>query len=99
MRARPATPNITPRPRLGVAAAALGAVTAALKAAVVAYRSAGAFANALPTAWSTKAGRSGRVVRSGGTTSHACRAKISRAVVPRNGGWPASISYKTQPNE
>ena len=47
---------------------------------------------------STPSGTAARTVRSGGTGSIAWRARSCWAVAPLNGGWPASISYSTQPS-
>src|SRR5687768_3360329 len=71
---------------------------ASLNAPALGKRSAAVFASAFLMARSMLSGASGRLVRSGGTGSSECLARISRAVVPMNGGWPLSISYNTQPS-
>ena len=75
----------------------LGWISAAMKSAAVANRSAGAFASARVTACSTQSGTVSRTVRRRGTGPAACRARIAPADHPVNGGSPASISYSTHP--
>ena len=103
--ARPAAASaaIRRRPRItGVGddttVASRGALaSASAKAAAVGKRSAGTLASARITLRSTPSGTAARTVRSGGTGSIAWRASSCWAVAPPNGGWPASISYSTQP--
>ena len=75
-----------------------GVASAWAKSAAVGKRSAGALASARITLRSTPSGTVARTVRSGGTGSIAWRASSCWAVGPTNGGWPASISYSTQPS-
>ena len=58
----------------------------------MAHRSAGTFASARISAPSAPEGTVLRTVRRLGTGSIECRAMIAAALVPVNGGVPASIS-------
>ena len=69
----------------------------ARNSAAVRKRSAGTFASALRTVSFSQGGRSGRRTRIEGTGSLRWRARMTWAVFPRNGGSPASISYRRQP--
>ncbi len=74
-------------------------VSARANAAADGNRSAGTLASAVLIACSTASGTFSRTVRTRGTVSIALRAWIASAVAPVNGGFPANISYSTQPNE
>ena len=66
-------------------------------AAALCGRSAGAFASAWSIMRATGSGTAGRSAVTGlGFTLRCWYATLS-AVAPVNGGWPASISYSTQP--
>ena len=81
--------------RCGTLTPRTAGATAATNWSAVAYRSAGALANAFVTARSTASGTS-RTVRRCGIGSLSRLAMIAWAVGPVYGGSPASISYSTQ---
>jgi hypothetical protein len=74
-------------------------VSAAANSAVVAYRSAGAFASARWSAAVTPDDTAGRSSVTGRGVTFRCWCARLSAVAAANGGTPASISYSTQPSE
>ncbi len=74
-----------------------GRLSASANSPAVWNRSAGTLCIAVRTARSTACGTALRTAASEWGASTACRAITARADGPVNGGWPASISYSTQP--
>jgi len=75
-----------------------GSISASANAFALAKRSAGSFASARSTAFSTPGVTVSRTARSDGGFSDSTRATMACTVAPVNGGSPVSISNVTAPS-